>query len=252
MEKEFKEESDQWAGVIIGSRSRGNIMNYTTIKNSRVGVRVDSAASLTLNNSQMHTTAGSGMIASHAQVTATNCLFYDNGGNAVQLEFGGSYNFTYCTMASYGSRNPALSANNIKCYERSGVSCIRALAYPLSIDATNCIFYGSKDDEIDLFDATDNIKTDFNINFKNCLVRIKDLLKADKTPDFLTAKCKDCLNTDGKSKVFKNPSANNYKLDSLSVADSKALLLPTVTKDLEDKIRDLQKPDLGCFENIIK
>ncbi len=252
LEKEFKEEYDQWAGIIIGSRSTGNVLNYTTIRNSRVGVRVDSAASLTLRNTQMYNTAGSGLVVSHAQVTATNCLFYNNGGNAVQVEFGGNYNFSYCTMASYGSRNPALSANNIKCYERSATSCTRALAYPLSMSATNCIFYGSKDDEVELFDATKDITTDFNVNFSNCVVRVKDLLKADNMPDFLTKKCVNCLNADSKAKVFKNPSGDNYKLDSLSVADSKALLVPSIPKDLEDKLRDIQKPDIGCFENIIK
>jgi hypothetical protein len=53
------------------------------------------------------------LITSHAEVTAENCLFYSNGGNCVQVEFGGLYDFTYCTMASFGSRNAALSANNV-------------------------------------------------------------------------------------------------------------------------------------------
>lgn len=248
LEKEFKDEPDQWAGLIIGSNSVGNVFNYTTIRNSRVGVRVDSAASLSLKNCKIYNTAGSGLVAAHAQVSAENTLFYNNYGNNVQLEFGGEYNLTYCTMASYGSRNPALSANNFRCYERSGVSCTKAKAYPLSMTATNCIVYGSKDDEISFFDATKDITTDFNTNFKNCLVRVKDLLKADNTPDFLTNRCKDCINADSKAKVFRKPSDDNYKLDTLSVAEMKALPISNIPKDLEDKIRDLQKPDIGCFE----
>jgi hypothetical protein len=248
LEKEFKDEPDQWAGLIIGSNSVGNVFNYTTIRNSRVGMRVDSAASLTLKNCKIYNTAGSGLYASHARVSAENTLFYNNYGNNVQLEFGGVYDFTYCTMASYGSRNPALGANNFKCYERSSLSCTKALAYPLSMSATNCIFYGSKDDEISFTDATTTATNDFTTNFKNCLVRVKDLLKADNTPDFLTTRCKDCVNADSKAKVFRKPSDDNYKLDTLSVAEMKALVIPSISKDLEDKIRDLQKPDIGCFE----
>ena len=248
LEKEFKDETDQWAGLIIGSNSVGNVFNYTTIRNSRAGVRVDSAASLSVKNCKIYNTASSGLIASHAQVSVENTLFYNNYGNNVQLEFGGVYNFTYCTMASYGSRNPALSANNFKCYERSGVSCTKALAYPLSMSATNCLFYGSKDDEISFFDAKKDVKTFFTTNFKNCVVRVKDLLKAENTPDFLTTRCKDCINADSKAKVFRKASDDNYHLDTLSVAEMKALPINTIAKDLEDKIRDLQKPDIGCFE----
>ena len=248
LEKEFNNESDQWAGIIIGERSRGNIFNFTTVRNSRVGIRVDSAATLSLKNSKIYNTAGSGLITSHAEVSAENCLFYSNGGNCVQVEFGGLYDFTYCTMASFGSRNAALSANNVKCYERTATGgCSRGLAYPLSMKATNCIFYGSKDDEIDFFDATTNITTDFNYDFKNCVVRVKDLLKAENSPDFLT-KCKDCVRTDGKSKVFKKPSDANYQLDTLSVAEMKALPFSNILNDLAGKLRDVKNPDIGCYE----
>lgn len=247
LEKEFENEVDQWAGIIVGQRSTGNVFNYTTIRSSRVGIRVDSAASLTLNSCKIYNTAGSGLVASHAQVKADNCLFHSNGGNCVQLEFGGSYDFTYCTLSSLGSREASLGVNNYKCYERTTLGCARALAYPLSIKATNCIFYGSKDDEIDFFDATKDIKTDFNYDFKNCVVRVKDLLKADNTPDFLT-NCKDCVRADGKSKVFRKPSDGNYRLDTLSVAETKALPISAILNDLEGKLRDVKTPDIGCYE----
>jgi Right handed beta helix region len=247
LEKEFNNESDQWAGIILGARSTGNIFNNTIIRNSRVGVRVDSAANLALNSCKIYNTAGSGLVASHAQVKADNCLFYGNGGNCTQLEFGGNYDFSYCTMASLGSREPSLGANNFKCFERTTLGCNKALAYPLSIKATNCIFYGSKDDEIDFFDATKDINTDFNYDFKNCIVRVKDLLKADNTPDFLN-KCKDCIKTDGKSKVFRKPSDANYRLDTLSVAEMKALPIQNILNDIEGKMRDVKTPDIGCYE----
>lgn len=247
LEKEFENEIDQWAGIIIGQRSTGNIFNNTFIRNSRVGVRVDSAASLNLTNCKIYNTAGSGLVASRAQIKAENCLFYNNGGNCTQIEFGGNYEFSYCTMASIGSREASLGANNYKCYERTTLGCAKALAYPLSLKATNCIFYGSKDDEIDFFDATKDISTDFNYDFKNCVVRVKDLLKTENTPEFLN-KCTNCVRADGKSKVFRKPSDGNYRLDTLSVAETKALPIQNILNDLEGKLRDVKTPDIGCFE----
>jgi hypothetical protein len=247
LEKEFDNESDQWAGIILGARSTGNVFNYTHIRNSRVGVRVDSAATLNMNSCKIYNTAGSGLVTSHAQVKANNCLFYSNGGNCAQVEFGGNYEFNYCTMSSLGSREASLGANNYKCYERTTLGCTKALAYPLSMKATNCIFYGSKDDEIDFYDANKANGAFFNYDFKNCIVRVKDLLKTDNTPDFLN-KCKDCVRADSKSKVFRKPSDANYRLDTLSIAEMKAFPISNILNDIEAKIRDVKTPDIGCYE----
>ena len=247
LEKEFENEPDQWAGVILGERSKGNSFTHTIIRNSAVGVRVDSAANLTMKNCKVYNTAGSGLITSHATVKAENCLFYGNGGSCALLGFGGDYELSYCTLSSIGSREPALSANNIKCYELNAIGgCSKGLAYPLSMKATNCIFYGSKDDEISFLNGTTNASF-FNYDFKNNIVRVKDLLKTDNTPDFLT-KCKDCIRADGKSKVFKKPSEANYRLDTLSVAEMKALPLSNILNDIDGKSRDVKAPDIGCYE----
>lgn len=248
LEKEFENEPDQWAGIILGAGSTGNAMTHTIIRNSRIGVRVDSAADLTIKNSKIYNTASSGLLGVHSTVNAENCLFYNNSGNNVQIEFGGNYTFNYCTMASYGSREAAIAMNNIRCYERSGINCISAKTYPLSIRLTNSIFYGSKDDEISLYDATKTGANDFDVLFKNCIVRVKDLLKTENYPNFLTQNCQNCQNAAATVRLFKKISEQNFKLDSLSVADGKAIVLPNITTDIENKIRSVSTPDIGCYE----
>ena len=249
LEKEFVAEIDQWTGIILAQRSLGNSMLNTTIRNSRVGIRVDSAASLTLNSCKIYNTASSGLLLVHANVTAENCLFYNNYVNNVQIEYGGNYNFNYCTMASYGSKDPALSANNVFCYAQDALgNCTNAKAYPLSMNFKNCIVYGSKDDEIGLFDGTKSITTDFNFSFQNAIVRVKDLLKTDNFPKFLTDNCKDCINATSTSKVFRKYSTGDLHLDTLSIAEGKALPIPSILKDLDGKLRDVAKPDIGCYE----
>jgi Right handed beta helix region len=249
LEKEFGNEADQWSGIILSDGSRNNALNFTTIRNARLGLRVDSAASLTIKNSKIYNTASSGLLAQRANVTAENCLFYDNGGNSVQLEYGGTYDFKYCTMTSYGQER-ALSANNLRCIQRDALgSCVSARINPLSMTFTNCVIYGSREDQINLYDATTTVTTDFNFTFKNCVVRVKELLTAKEGyPNFLTANCTDCINAPTASKLFRKPSIGDFHLDTLSVAEQKAFPIPAISTDLDKKARDLQKPDIGCFE----
>jgi Right handed beta helix region len=251
LEKEFIGEIDQWTGIILAQRSTGNSLTHTTIRNSRVGIRVDSAASLTLKSCKIYNTASSGLLAIHANVTAENCLFYNNYANNVTLSYGGTYNFTYCTMASFGSKGAALGANNYYCYETDAAgNCLqgKSFAYPLSMTVKNSIMYGSKDDELSLFDATTSPATHFKVSIQNSIVRVKDLLGAKQLPKFLTDNCKDCINAPSSSKVFRKYSTGDFHLDTLSVAEQKALPIALITKDLDNKLRDIAKPDMGCYE----
>ncbi|MEZ4949951.1 MAG: hypothetical protein R2784_11270 [Saprospiraceae bacterium] len=53
LEDEFENRSGQWSGIIIDNKSIGNIFNHTTIKNSILGVAVDSNAVLTMRNADL-------------------------------------------------------------------------------------------------------------------------------------------------------------------------------------------------------
>lgn len=251
LEKEFVDEIDQWTGIILAQQSSGNSLVNTTIRSSRVGIRVDSAADLTMKSCKIYNTASSGIIGFHARITAENCLFYNNYQNNVQLAFGGEYNFTYCTMASFGSKEAALSARNWYCYEEDAAgNCITGQfkVYPLSINVKNSIMYGSKDDEISLSDGTVPPNNYFNVAFQNSIVRVKDLLGVKQYPNFLTANCKDCINAPSSAKVFRKYSTGDFHLDTLSIAEQKALPISLITKDLDNKLRDIAKPDIGCYE----
>lgn len=248
LEKEFQDVPGQWRGVFLLEGSRNNALNFTIIRNAQIGVYVDSAANLTIKNSKIYSTESSGLYASHATVTAENCLFYENGGHCVQLEYGGNYDLKYCTLTSYGQER-ALSANNLDCLEKDGLGrCIAARFNPLSMTHTNCVIYGSREDQINLYDATLTPTTDFNFSFKNCVVRVKELLTKEGFPNFLTANCTDCINAPTTAKLFRKPSIGDFHLDTLSIAEQKAFVIPSISTDLDKKARDLQKPDIGCYE----
>lgn len=244
LEPEFAEESGQWTGIWLQAGTKGHRLEHCIVRNSIIGIRVDSAADLTMRNSQIYNTASSGLIGIHAKIDAENCLFYGNTGFSIQLEYGGEYNFSYCTAASYGVDGEALRMGNALCLDDL---CSNYVAYPLKAQFRNCIIFGSRADQITLFDRV-NDPALFDYQLKNCIVRVRDLLKTDAYPDFMDH-CQPCINTDNQDTIFIDPGKNRYRLDTLhSIANRFAAPIPGIDKDLDGKMRDALTPDAGCFE----
>jgi len=255
LESEYQDVAGQWYGIILGRGSKGNQISYTTIKNSIIGLYVDSTGECTLKNSRIFNTSSNGLVGVRATINADNCLIYNNGGNAVQFINGGDYQFNFCTIASYGSNSSALGMTNYVCYD-DPVTCQRRSQYRLNASFRNSIIYGSDQDEINLSDISGGQnKPLFNVILENCVVRVKELLTGQNKQfsNFLTDNCKNCINGTIQSKVFKKPEDDNYMLDSLSVAANKGipLLKPyPILIDILNKNRDASNPDIGCFEQL--
>lgn len=249
LEAGFAEQPGQWLGIIFGPQSQGNIVEHTTIKNAIFGVYADSAAFLTLRNVQIHTTSSSGIVGVHSNITASNCLLYANQANAVQLTHGGNYTFDFCTIASFGVDASALAVNNFRCYDDD---CVVNSVFPLQANMTNCIFFGSRRDEIIVQDAFERSQPEFfALNMSHCLVKVDELLTRNSAQygDFFSTYCLNCLNGDNSSKLFLDRPENDYRLDTLSLAQNRGLVLPGLPFDLIGTPRD-GMPDLGCFERV--
>ncbi|MFN0015234.1 MAG: right-handed parallel beta-helix repeat-containing protein [Saprospiraceae bacterium] len=244
IEPEFVTTSGQWTGIWLQEGTTGHRIDHTVVRNSIIGVRVDSAANLTVRNTQIYNTSSSGLIGIHAKIVAENCLFHTNTGYAIQLEYGGEYDFSYCTAASYGVSGEALRMSNALCFDDL---CATYAANPLRARFQNCILTGGRADQITLFDRT-GVPAEFDYSLKNCLVRVKDLLRPNDHPDFFNF-CNPCLNLQSQDTVFLNISEKNFRLDTLhSKANRYALPLPGIGTDLDGKPRDAMMPDAGCFE----
>lgn len=247
LEEEFQEAPGQWFGLIFGRGSRDNRIEYATIKNSIIGMLVDSAAELRLRNTQVYNTAGSGLSASHASVNAENCLFRSNAGNSVQLTHGGDYAFDHCTIASYGVDASAAAMSNFKCYTDD---CSVFDIHRINARWRNCIIFGSRNDEIILSDASQrNEPALFNLSMRNCVVRVRDLLTQNngRYADFFSTYCVDCVNGPRDAKLFLNRTEQDYRLDSLSIAIDMGLSIPEIPADLLGNPR-VGRPDAGCYE----
>ncbi len=246
LEPEFENEAGQWNGIRI--QSQGNTFEYAEIKNAIVGMLADSASQINISHTKIYNTSGPGLAAQHASVEASNCLLYNNGGNSLQVAFGGDYRFDFCTFANYGQDALALSLSNGICYD---AACSAYDIAPLNILITNSIIAGSKQDQIELTDFTGGQEPAYwSLNFDHCSVRVNELLDPDKGgyPNFFEQICSPCINTDFGTPLFVSTDENDYHLDSLSVALDQGFFLPSVPDDLEGNMRDAAMPDLGCYE----
>lgn len=249
LEEGFATQPGQWLGIVIGRESQGNIIEHTTIKNSIFGVYADSAAQVSLSNVQIHTTSGNALIGIHSEVTADNCLFYDNGANAVQFTHGGSYQLDYCTVASYGVDASALAMNNFQCYNDD---CSVNSVFPLEAEVTNCIFFGSRRDEIIIQDASERSEPVlFQLDMNHCLVKVDELLTRDEARygDFFSTYCLDCINGEQSDALFLDRAEDDYQLDTLSIAQDRGLVIPEFPLDLLGTPRG-SEPDIGCYERV--
>lgn len=246
LEPEFENEPGQWNGIRL--LSTGNTFEYAEIKNAIVGIFADSASQSDITHTKIYNTSGPGILAQHASINASNCLLYNNGGNSLQIGYGGSYRFDFCTFANYGADALAVSLSNGICYDNL---CSNYDINPLFATLTNSIIAGSKQDEIELVDFSDGQNPfNWNISFDHCTVRVNKLLDPEQGgyEDFFNTICSNCIPTDFDTPLFLNQSENDYHLDSLSVAIEQGFFLPDVIDDLEGNTRDSNNPDLGCYE----
>lgn len=245
LEESFQDDPGQWSGIRILSGSKGNVFRSNIIRNSIIGIEVDSSANLILDKTAIHTTAGTGLIGVHANISALNCLFANNGTSSFEALHGGDYLFDHCTFANFGTDRPALSLANFRCLDVP--SCSNVLVNDLDFKAVNCIVTGSLDDEISLSNidvlSGQSSGVEFSYNFDHCIVAVDEI--TEDYPDFFDH-CNSCFEWERNQALFINIDNINYDLDSLSVAQNRGLK-SGVSDDLLGRSRD-SEPDLGCYE----
>ncbi len=244
LEEDFDDVPGQWFGIILSAGSRNNRIEYATIKNSILGVAVDSAAELRTIYSQFYNTTSNGILGIHANILAENCLIYNNASTGVRLTYGGNYIFRNSTLASYGVDASVLSLSNIVCLDFP--SCQDILLNDLSVSFTNCIIAGSRKDEITLIESEDRA---FDYSFDHCAVKIEEILEEDQYPNFLED-CDNCVLINRDDALFFDIDLDDYHLDTLSIVEEKGILINGFELDLDGVMRDTENPDIGCFEYV--
>lgn len=248
LEQTFQNIPGQWAGVRILDESTGNSFRHTHIKNSIIGLRVDSLAEAELDACWIYNTTGSGLIGYHANyIHAVNSIFHTNGSNAATLVYGGNYSFDYCTFDSYGIQGAAVVARNYRCQDPLCLEPI--LVNPITIEMQNCIVSGSGSDELIFDDGTPGMEEGFfNFSFESSLFKMDTILNNNNYPNFFN-QCANCASINSTEPLFLNVEEQDYRLDSLSQASMKAKSIPEIQVDIEGMPRDPVMPDIGCYES---
>lgn len=253
LEPAYSEEPGQWYGIRLGRGSKNNSIRYATIKNAIYGLIVDSLANVQLNNTRIYNTVGSGLIGYHGNITANNCLIYNNYSTSFQAILGGTYQFNYCTFASYGVDASAVSLSNFLCYDNPLI-CEQLAYRTLNASFKNCIISGSRKDELDLLDVSGGqTPALFQLRMENCIVRAEELLTEQDGlyADFFENTCLNCIQGKREDPLFVDFNEDDYHLSENSIALEKAKVLNfpfRIDIDLEGNPRDSEKPDIGCYE----
>ena len=240
LERIYDDEAGQWGGIHLLRPSFDNHINYAAIKNSLIGIRVDSLSNnsnpkLLLTNSIVKNHEIAGLLGYTASITGLNNLFFNCGQFLVIGLYGGDYNFFQNTLANYNynfpRKTPSVYFSDNLNNNSSGTKNLR------SIFANN-IIYGSLTKELDFDKKGTGL---FEIDFQNNLIRT----------DNQTLGNSNIYNQDP---LFLNTRRENYKLASNSVALGKGKDLTSniyyniyLSKDLEQKNR-IFPSTLGCYE----
>ncbi len=246
LESSFDDVAGQWVGMRFISGSTDNHLEHVQIKNSVVGIRVDSAAQLSLESCEIYNTSSAGLIGIQSDLNVANTLIHSNGQSCAILTYGGEYNFEHCTFASYGNQSSAVRFDNFRCTDPP---LCQEVVYVNRLDTkfTNCIFAGNDKDEILPIDWTGGEEPDlFNFDFVNCAVTVEDILLPDQYPNFFD-NCKDCFRISVSDTLFFDIDNNEYRLDTMSVAIDKGTQIMGIDQDINDDSRD-GSPDVGAYE----
>ncbi|MGG9960157.1 hypothetical protein [Ferruginibacter sp. SUN106] len=246
LDNDYKDLPAGWPGIYFRGNSKNNVLKFAVIKNAYQAVvatspSVNANPKLILQQCIIDNAYDAGVLAANTSIYANNSLISNCGSN-IALIYGGDYNFTNCTVASFSNlyllhKNPVLTVSN---FATQGGTTVTA-----NLNATfrNCIFWadtGFVNNEVVVNKQGSNT---FNVLFEKNLYRAQN----DPANSTLTANIKnlypqfDSIDISKRIYDFRITKTNTAPGINKGVATG-------FTKDLDDGNRNVGLPDLGCYE----
>ncbi len=233
-----------WPGIYFRTNSKDNVLQFVQIKNAYQAIvvtnpSVNANAKLVMKQCIIDNAFDIGLLCNNSNVVAENCLISNCGSN-VSLNYGGTYSFTFCTMAAY--------SNNYILHKKPNVFITDAndnnQTNSLNTNFKNSIIYGDAgfvQNEI----VTNKVGTNFAVNIDHCLYRAN----TDPSNSNITFAIKntDPLfdSIDNSRRIYDFHFTKNMNAPALNTG---IITSPIVTKDLDDKNRNVGIPDMGAYE----
>lgn len=254
LEEFYRTTPGQWDKIHFMPGSKDNSINFAEVKNSIMGVVVDSVGLGTdnpfvIDNTIIDHASKYGLIAQNSNITASNLVIGHCGIHSLALTFGGTYNFYHSTIANYFSirnfnRNtPALLLNNYFIDEDQN-EIVNPL---LEANFYNSIIYGYNSNEVG-FDFKENgggEASAYNYYFESSAIKSGDTDISNEGHFFNVI-----ANTNPN---FIDSSESNFQLDTLSVCKDAAnieISKSYPTDILNNNRLNDQNPDMGAYERI--
>jgi hypothetical protein len=244
LDNNYKDLPAGWPGIYFRGNSKNNVLKFAIIKNAyqavvATGPSINANPKLILQQCIIDNAYDAGILAANTSLQANNSLISNCGSN-IALIYGGDYNFTNCTVASFSSsyllhKNPVLTVNN---FATQGGSIVTARLTALF---RNNIFWadsGFVSNEVSVNKQGTDV---FNVQFENNLYRGSDPANSN-----LLANIKNQYpafdSIDVSKRIF------NFRTSSLTAPGINKGAVNIFTKDLDDGNRNIGLPDLGCYE----
>ena len=245
LDADYKDLPASWPGIYFRGSSKNSILKFANIKNAYQAVVVEQPSlnanpKLILHQCIIDNAYDAGLLCVNSNVQADNSLI-SNCGNNVAIAYGGDYNFTNCTVASFSNyyishKKPVLQVNNFA-VQGSGV-----VTANLNAVFRNCIFWGDNgivDDEVVISKQGSNT---FNVLLDRSLYKAM----SDPSNTTITSSVKNQYpafdSIDVNKRIF------NFRISNLLAPGINKGVVTSFTKDLDDKNRNVGLPDLGCYE----
>jgi hypothetical protein len=243
----------QWGTIWLFNGSINNTINYATIKNATIGVLSEGNQDatnnkLTITNSQVYNASSFGILGRATSISAQNVVINNCGQSAFGGTFGGTYNFTHCTIANYWNSSfrqfPALLLNDFIVDENNTIFTNNLT----EANFNNCIIYGNDNPEFLLENEGDV----FNFKFTNCLLRF-DFSSVEGTGNY---NFDDPLFYEGNifnlNPDFENPLENLMRIGSDSAANQigNSDFISQIPNDILGQPR-VSPPDAGAYNSVV-
>ena len=259
LEHRFNNNSGQWGTIWMRAGSTNNEINYATIKNSAVGILVDSIGSTTtptlhIKNAQIHNSSNYGILGRETNIKGENLVIGNSGQSSLACTIGGTYNFTHSTFANYwnnGNRQlPAVLVNNFFTYINTTGQEIIETRDLHAANFTNCIIAGNNNIEFVLDKVDGSI---FNYSVQNNMLQFNDINNAfasNTELDFTDAThySNNILNGDTH---FKNSITNDFSIGQNNEGINKGLPSAAILFPLDILgINRATSPDIGAYQHV--
>ncbi len=241
----YKDLPASWPGIYFRNTSTNNTLQFAQIKNAyqavvAIGPAVTANPKVILQQCIIDNAYDAGIFCGGTSLQANNSLI-SNCGNNIAIVYGGTYNFTHCTVASFSNlyvshKNPVLTVNNFTTQSGATVTADLNAAF------RNCIFWADTGFVTNEVVVNKQGANAFAVVFDNTIYR-----GADPSNSTLNNNLKNTNPQFDSIDVIKR--IYDFKITKTNTAPGiNKGAATSFTKDLDDKNRNVGLPDIGCYE----